>query len=103
MIVHAAFAPAFFRAGGSRGTQSRVRVSTVTFSRGETTETDYEKRPESMDGDAGRTARTMQFLQWIYRPLRMADSITPTGVSPRTASGTLADTFLSFLPSAGRR
>jgi len=58
-----------------------VRVSTVTFSQGETTETDYEKRPESMDGDAGYTARTMQFLQWIYRPLRMADSITPTGVS----------------------
>lgn len=41
-------------------------------------------------------ARTMQFLQWIYRLLRTVDSITPIGVSLsfRAAAGTLQfDTF----------
>lgn len=44
--------------------RSRIHVSTVTFSSGETmTKRDCEKRSKSMDGDVGHNARTTQFLR----------------------------------------
>lgn len=81
--------------------RSKICVSTVTFSRGEkTVKKDYEKWPESMDGDVGHNARTTQFLRQIYRPLRTVDSITLAS----SRNGIPSSRYSSFLrPGASDR